>query len=681
MKRLTARGLAAATLAALAAPAFAALDVTGLDKSFDACTDFYQYANRTWMTNTPIPADRPRWTPMDEMGQRNELVLKEVLDKALRSPRMGGYKAKSPEWMALTYYRSGLNQNRLEYWGFTPVRPLLTEAAAVSSPEQIARFLGKLHANGISAAFAFSVDADRKNSTRYLAEIEQGGLGLPDRDYYFRDDEKTRALREGYRAHLEKIFLLIEETPGDAKRDAERVSAFETELAKASMTAVERRDVEKTYNKMTRAELATLAPGFPWEAYFEALGARQATEINVAQPEFMKAVARLAQEKPAEWAAYLRWRVIHAAATKLAPRFVDENFDFYERQLRGVKEQPPKYREVLRTMGGPYGSQGLGMALGKLYVDAAFPPEAKARARELVENVKAALRDRLKAAGWMTEETRTRALEKLDAMQVKIGYPDKWRDYTGAEVGQGGQGTYAENWMAANRFDHKRDLARIGQPVDRADWLMSPHVVNAYYNPTGNEIVFPAAILQPPYFDAKADDAINYGGIGMVIGHEITHGFDNRGRRFDKDGNMRDWWTPDDEKRYNERAKLIEGQYTSMDAVDGVTPNGALTIGENISDIGGLKIAYDALQKALKGKPRTKIDGLTPEQRFFISFAQGWRANARTEYERNQVLTGQHSLPRFRVKGPLAHMPEFAKAFSCDASKTLLPESTKTAIW
>jgi putative endopeptidase len=678
MKRFTARGLVAATLAAACAPALAALDVAGLDKSADTCTNFYEYANHTWITATPIPADRARWTTMDVIAQRNEVVLKEILDKALRAPRMTGYKPKSPEWMALQYYRSGLNQNRLEYWNYTPVRPFLVEAAAVAKPEDIARLLGRLHANGLSAAFGFSVDADRKDSTRYLAEIEQGGLGLPDRDYYFRDDEKARALREGYKAHLEKMFILIEEQPGAAKADAEKVFAFETELAKASMTAVERRDVEKTYNKMTRAELAALAPGFPWDTYFEALRAGHATQLNVAQPEFMKAVGRLAQERPADWATYLRWHIIHATATKLSPRFADENFDFYERQLRGVKEQPPKYREVLRTIGGPYGSQGLGMALGKLYVDATFPPEAKARALQLVNNVKDALRDRLKAASWMTDETRKRALEKVDTMQVKIGYPDKWRDYTGAEVGMG---VYAENWLAANRFDHERDLKRIGNAVDKADWLIAPHVVNAYYNPSANEIVFPAAILQPPYFDAKADDAINYGGIGMVIGHEITHGFDNRGRLFDKDGNMRDWWTAEDGKRYEERAKLIETQYGAMEPVDGVNPNGALTLSENIADIGGLKIAYDALQKALKGKPRARIDGLTPEQRFFVSFAQGWRANARTEYERNSVLTGSHSLPRFRVKGPLAHMPEFAKAFSCDASKTLLPDSIKTAIW
>ena len=678
MKRTPVRILAAATVAALSAPALAKLDVAGLDRNIDPCTDFYGYANRTWMASTPIPADRARWSSMDIIAQGNQELLRNILAKEEKKPRTQAAKPGTDEWKALAYYQSGMSFNRRQYHATMPVDTVLQEIARVSTPAEIAAMLGQMHANGLGGAFDFSVDADRKDSTRYLAEITQGGLGLPDRDYYFRDDDKTKALRAGYVAHVEKMFTLIGETPAEAKADAARVFALETDLAKASMTAVERRDVEKTYNKRTRSELAELAPGMPWDVYFKELGAPDTPELNVAQLEYLKTVGRLVQERTADWPAYLRWHAIHATANKLSTPFVDENFDFYDRQLRGVKEQPPAYREVIRAIGGNYGDRGVGMALGKMYVEAAFPPEAKKRAEELVANIKAALRDRLKAATWMSEETRSRALAKLDAMQLKVGYPDKWRSYAKADIKRA---AFAENWMAANRFDSQREIARIGKPVDRAEWFMSPHIVNAYYNPTGNEIVFPAAILQPPYFDAKADDAINYGGIGMVIGHEMSHGFDNRGRRFDKDGNMRDWWTADDEKRYTERAKVIEDQYSAMDPVDGVKPNGKLTIGENISDIGGLKIAYDALQKALAGKPRTKIDGLTPEQRFFVSWAQGWKANERVESARNQVLTGQHSLSRFRVVGPIAHMPEFAKAFSCDASKTLLPDIAKNAIW
>jgi predicted metalloendopeptidase len=679
MKRLSPRGLLAATLAALAPCAHAALDVAGIDKSVDACSNFYQYANKSWLASTVIPSDRARWGTFEVIDQRNEKALLQAFERELRgNAQSQKYARGTPEWMALQYYQTGMNTNRIEYHNYRELRPVFARAAEVSTPQEIASVLGYLHTNGIGAGFSYSVDPDRKDSTTYLLEIAQGGLGLPDRDYYFLEDERSKKLREGYRQHVRRMFELLEDPPEAAARNADAVIALETELAKASMTATERRDIDKTYNRMSLAQLAQQAPGFPWAAYFEALGARNFESVNVAQPEFFKAFARLAGDRGYDWKNYMRWQIVTAAASKMPKRFEDEDFDFFQRQFKGVQTPPPRHRRVLKIIGGPYGERGVGMAVGRIFVNETFPPEAKARALELVNNVKAALQDRIKAAAWMTEETRKRSLEKLAAMQVKIGYPDKWRDYSGAQIGIG---KFLENWLASNQFDHQRDMLRIGKPVDRSDWLISPHIVNAYYNQASNEIVFPAAILQPPYFDMNADDAVNYGGIGMVIGHEITHGFDDRGRRFDKDGNMKDWWSPEDEKRYKERAQVIERQYAAMDGVEGVKPNGTLTLGENISDVGGLKIAYDALQKALKGKPRTRIDGLTPEQRFFLSFAQGWRSNARLEYERNALLTGQHSLPRFRVGGPLAHMPEFAKAFSCDASRTLLPDLAGNAIW
>jgi putative endopeptidase len=671
-----------ATCAALAlamAPAHAALDVAGIDRSLDACTDFYNYSNKSWLQATTIPGDRARWGTFEIIDQRNEKVLLAAIEAERKRPTAEKkYPRGSPEAMAVEYYASGMDMKRINRVAHGPLLPLLGQASKVRTPEDLARALGALHSKGIGAGMAFESEPDRKDSTRYLAVLRQGGLGLPDRDYYFLDDERSKKLREGYRAHVTHMFELMGDKPGEAARHAETVIALETELARASMTAVERRDEIKVYNKMTLAQLAEQAPGLPWKAYFEAIGAPNLQELNVAQPEFMKALARLAGEKRDAWPTYLRWHIFRAAAPKLPERFENEAFDFYQRQFRGVKTQPPRERRVLQSVGGPYGAEGVGFAIGKIFVDETFPPEAKARALELITNVKAALADRLRAADWMTEETRKRSLEKLATMQIKIGYPDKWRDMSTAKVGAK---PYLENWLASNEFEHQREVSRIGQPVDKTEWLISPHIVNAYYNQTANEIVFPAGILQPPYFDAKADDAVNYGGIGMVIGHEITHGFDDRGRRYDKDGNLRDWWTPEDERRYAERAQVIERQYTAMDGVDGVTPNGKLTLGENISDIGGLKIAYDALQKALQGKPRPLIDGLTPEQRFFLSFAQGWRSNARLEWERNSLLTGQHSLPRFRVRGPLAHMPEFAKAFSCDASRALLQDATRNAIW
>jgi predicted metalloendopeptidase len=679
MKRLFPRAALAATLSALVPGAHAALDVAGIDRSVDACSDFYQFANKSWLAATAIPDDRARWGTMEVIDQRNEKILLATITGELRkSQKDQKYARGTPEWMALEYYKSGMNTNRIEYHHYRVLIPIFERAAAVSTPAEIAATLGYLHTNGIGAGFSYSVDPDRKNSTRYLLELSQGGLGMPDRDYYFLDDERSKKLREGYRAHVRRMFELLEDPPEVAARNADGVIALETELARVSMTATERRDIDKTYNRKTVAELSAEVPGFPWGAYLDALQARNVADLNVAQPEFFKAFARLAGDRSYDWKNYMRWQIVHAAASKLPKRFEDEHFDFFERQFKGVQTPPPRHRSVLRTIGGPYGSEGVGMAIGRIFVNETFPPEAKKRALELVNNVKAALQDRIKAASWMTEETRKRSLEKLATMQVKIGYPDKWREYAGAKIGQG---KFLENWLASNQFDHQRDVMRIGKAVDKGEWLMSPHIVNAYYNQAANEIVFPAAILQPPYFDANADDAVNYGGIGMVIGHEITHGFDNRGRRFDKDGNMRDWWTADDEKRYNERATVIENQYAAMDGVEGVKPNGTLTLGENISDVGGLKIAYDALQKALKGKPRPLVDGLTPEQRFFLSFAQGWRSSARLEYERNALLTGQHSLPRFRVRGPLAHMPEFAKAYSCDAAKTMVRDGARNAIW
>ncbi len=680
MMRSPLRGLAASAVVAAFSPAAqAALDVAGIDKTVDACTSFYQYANKSWLATTEIPADRARLGAFEIIDQRNEQLLLEAIDNEIRTAFRGKkYARGTPEWMAIEYYQSGMNTNRIEYHSYRGLLPMLERAKAAANPAEIASNLAYLHGLGIRAGFTYSVDPDRKDSTRYLMEISQGGLGLPDRDYYFLDDERSKLLREGYRKHMRRMFEMLEDSPEAAARNADKVIALETELAKVSMTATDRRDVDKTYNRMTVAQLSEAAPGFPWRDYFDSLGARGIADLNVSQPEFFKAIARLANDKSVDWTNYLRWQVVNAAATKLPRRFDDENFDFFERQFKGVKTPPPRHRKVLRIIGGPYGSEGVGMALGKIFVDENFPPDAKKRALDLVNNVKAALHDRLKAASWMTEETRKRSLEKLATMQVKIGYPDQWRSYTGAGIGIG---KFLENWLASNTFDHRRDINRIGKPVDRGDWLISPHVVNAYYNPAANEIVFPAAILQPPYFDARADDALNYGGIGMVIGHEITHGFDNRGRRYDKDGNLRDWWTPEDEARFNERAKVIEAQYSAMEPVEGVKPNGTLTLGENISDVGGMKIAYDGLQKAMKGKPPVKIDGLTADQRFFLSFAQAWRSKARPEYERNAVLTGQHSLPRFRVAGPIAHMPEFARAFSCDASKALLPGIAGNAIW
>jgi len=665
---------ALAVAAALAAcSAAAALDVAGLDRDIDPCADFYRFANRRWLDSVEIPRDRPRWGAFDLVDDRNTQILVAALDEAMRSPP----PESTPQGKVVRFYASGMDAAGIEKAGLEPIADLLARADGFVDAPGVATTLAFLHQHGVEAGFAFVVRPDAKDSTRYLAQITQGGLGLPDRDDYFRDDARSAQIRDAYRKHVARTFRLAGADAPTAERYVAQVWDMEVFLAKASMTAVDRRDVDKTYNKMTVAQLAELAPGFPWRAYFAALGAGDLAEVNVAQPEFAKTVGKLIDHYEL-WRTYLRWQVLRATASKLPEAFAAENFDFYEGVLRGRKARPPRNREVIELIGGRYGGEPMAQALSMIFVERSFSAQSKARVQEMVANIKAALAERLRTLDWMGEETRSRALSKLAAMGVKIGYPDKWRDFSDADVGPF---SYVENWVRAKAFFVRRDIARIGRPVDRTDWFMSPHIVNAQYNGSGNEIIFPAGILQPPFFDAQADDAVNYGGIGVVIGHEITHGFDDRGRRFDARGNLTDWWTTGDARRYVERADRVQRQYDGYVGVEDIHVNGKLTLGENISDVGGTKIAYLALQRSLAGKPREAIDGLTAEQRFFLSFAQIWRARSREENERLQLRTDGHSPPRFRVAGVIANLPEFASAYSCSTGKPLLSESDRANIW
>jgi predicted metalloendopeptidase len=666
--------LACALAAVLAAAPAAALD-TAVDRAVDPCVDFYAFANGNWLRATTIPADRARWGSFDMLTKSSEEILGRAMADGLAKPRPPEGSARRK---VLDYYASGMDEAAIARAGLSPLAELLHRSDAVQGREPLARLLGELHARNIEPGFSFDVSPDPRESTRYLAGVSQAGLGLPDRDYYFLEDDRSRTIRQEYLKHVARVLQLHRDPPRQARENAARILALEAALARASMTATERRDIDRTYNKMTVADLERLAPGFAWRAYFDALGAQRLEQLNVRQPDYMKRLAELVAERPDDWAPYVRWHILKSASDKLGERFEAAHFDFYERVITGKQEPAARSKRVLEIIGGRFGTAPLAEGLGQVFVDEAFPPQAKARMLELVLNIKEALRDRLKTVAWMTEETRAASLAKLDAMKVRIGYPDRWKDFSAAEIGAR---PFVENWMNANRFAHRRGVARIGAPVDREEWRTSPHIVNAFYSASNNEIVFPAGILRAPFFDLQADDAANYGGIGMVIGHEITHGFDDRGRRFDKDGNLRDWWSAEDSRRYKERAAKIEAQYGGYTGIDGIKVNGTLTLGENISDIGGLRIAYLALQKAVAGKPQESIGGFTPEQRFFLSFANIWRSTMRPESERLRLRTDGHSLPALRVKGVVVNMPEFARAFSCDPGKTLLAETERGDIW
>ena len=650
---------------ALAAPTHAqsaahGVDLAAIDTSASPCTDFYQYANGKWLASHPIPADRGSIGGFSELYDRNQAVLHQIVDQAVAGPPApkGSVKRKIAD-----FYRSGMDTARIERDGASPLALEFARIAAVSDTPSLEAEIAHLHKIGVGAVWNFGVGADEKSSLHTIAEVGQGGLGLPDRDYYTRTDAKSVALRAAYTAHIARMLQLLGDAPSTANTEAQTILALETQLAAASMTRVERRDPNATYNKMTLAQMDALSPGFSYAPYFAAVGAADPGPLIVGQPKFFAAVGGLMKTVPlADWKTYLRWHLISSTAPYLSAKFVDENFAFRGTTLGGATQNQPRWKRVLRET-----DSELGEGLGQLYVAEAFPPAAKARALTLVQNVKSALRTRLASLDWIGEDTRRQALVKLDKMRIKIGYPDHWRDYSKLEVSSP---SYVVNVLAANRFDFNRDLAKLGKPVDRSEWGMTPPTVNAYYSPSGNEIVFPAGILQPPFFDPKADDASNYGGIGAVIGHEMTHGFDDQGRQFDGNGNLKDWWTAADKKRFQQRADGVAHQFDGFVAVDDAHVNGHLTLGEDIADLGGVKIAYLAFEKSQIGRPRVKIGGFTPEQRFFLAYAQIWRENVRPEALRLSLATDPHAPNKFRVLGPLANLPEFAQAFPCPAGET-----------
>jgi putative endopeptidase len=664
----------AATAGAQTPAAVRAIDRANLDTTCSACEDFYDYANGGWITRATIPAAYSVWGSFQELSDKNEAVVHGILDSA--AAHVATARPGSNAWKVGAFYGSCMDSARVESLGMTPLEPTLDAIAAIGSNAELGNAFGDLDRRADLAPFGVGAGQDPKNSTVVIATHGQGGLGLPDRDYYFRTDEKSKALRERYVEHVARVFQLIGESPGQAKDDAAKVMALETKLAEASMTRVAMRDPNAVYHRMSLAELQQLTPHIDWTRYLRGVGAKGVTSVNVRQPGFIQALDSLVATAPLDqWKAYLRWRAANMASGALSSTFVNESFSWAQ-NLTGAKEQLPRWKRCAAATNAV-----LGEAVGEEYVRLTFTPEAKARALAMVNNLRDALRERIGQLGWMSDSTKRLALVKLDAFTRKIGYPDKWRDYSALHVTKD---AYLANLRAASEWATARNWAKIGKPVDRTEWGMTPPTVNAYYSPTMNEIVFPAGILQPPFYDPSADDAVNYGGMGAVIGHEMTHGFDDQGRQFDAQGNLRDWWTAQDAAAYKARAQRVSDQFDAYTVVDSSTHvNGKLTLGENIADLGGLTIAYAAYEKSLAGKPRPpKINGFTPEQGFFLSWAQVWRERMRPEAERLQVNTNPHAPARWRVNGPLSNMPEFAKAFGCQPGDPMVrPANVRAQIW
>ena len=652
------------------------IDPKNMDTSVKPGDDFFRYANGAWVKRTEIPPEYSRWGAFNELIEHNNDALHAIAEQASTTsvdPKLAPETQKVGD-----YYAGGMDEKTIEAQRTQPLEEEFKRIDGIKDRADLLAEIAHLHTIGIEAFFGFGAGQDAKDSSRDIAQAVQGGLGMPDRDYYTKQDADMKEKRQKYVAHVTKMLTLLGKPQEKAAEDAKKILALETKLAEASRTRVQLRDPIKNYNKMGVRQLQDLTPDWNWSDYFKTIDLVAPGDINVRQPEFFKAANDLFKATSMEdWKAYLRWHLIDATAPHLSKDFVDENFNFNERVLRGTEQIKPRWKRVIMSEDGD-----IGEALGKLYVAFYFPPEAKARALELVNNLKEALADRIKTLEWMDEPTKQEALKKLAAFTVKIGYPDKWLDYSLLQIDRG---PYVLNAMRAAQFEADRDIKKIGKPVDRTDWGMTPPTVNAYYNSNMNEIVFPAGILQPPFFYANADDAVNYGAIGAVIGHEMTHGFDDQGRQFDAKGNLRDWWTPKSAAEFKKRSGAIVQQYNEYQPLPGLHVNGELTQGENIADIGGVKLAYAALQKALDKHPEErnkKIDGFTPEQRFFLSFAAIWRQKVRDEDQKLRLTTDPHSPGQFRVNGPLSDLPEFQKAFNVpDGSPMVRAADKRVNIW
>lgn len=674
MYRKVIRAVAAATLlVSISAVTFAqskGFDPKRMNRSVDACADFFEFANGGWLQTTEIPPSESRWGSFNILANNNNAMLKEVLEAAAKKRQRTG---TDPQLIG-DFYAACMNEASIERAGLKPLRPYLNTIAQIKGTDDIERHIAMLHEAGLPAVFSFTAGADLKNSNVVLVNAGQAGLSLPNRDYYTDMDEKAVARRAKFVEHMTNMFKLLGDAPEKAAANARTVLEFQTRLAGASLTPVERRNPDNNYNKITLANAADLTPNFSWSEYMAARSVPAQTEMNIAPPKFFAEVDRMLKDVPVEtWRTYLRWMTVSAAAPMLSKAFVDENFNFFGRYLAGQKEQQPRWKRCVQAT-----DQNLGEALGMEFARRAFKPEAKARMDQMIDNLLAAMKDRINGLEWMSDATKKEAQAKLATFKRKIGYPDQLRGYKGLKIDKK---SYAANLIRANQFQIRRNFADLGKPRDKTRWPYSPITVNASYSSLNNDITFPAGILQPPFFNFEADDAINYGAIGGVIGHEISHGFDDSGSRFDSEGNLKMWWSVDDRKLFEERASCVVKQWDAYEVQPGVFMVGKLALGENIGDFAGLTIAYEALMKSLEGKPRPPdIDGFTPEQRFFLGWAQIWASKYTPEAEILQAKNGPHSLPRWRVNGPLSNMPQFARAFGCKQGQPMVRENA-CSIW
>ncbi|MFH2029791.1 MAG: M13 family metallopeptidase [Bacteroidota bacterium] len=646
-------------------------ETTNLDASIKPQEDFYHYANGGWLVQNPIPDDQSIWATFTILRElTNDQVQTLVLEASQNRGAEGSMSQKVGD-----FYKAGLDSAKIDAEGIAPLKSELDRIERIQTKGDLIKEIAHMHKYSASPLFFFFSTVDAKNSEMVIATIWQGGLGLPDRDYYLNNDTRSKEIRDKYVKHLDNMFMLLGLNKLDAAEEADKVVDFETRLAKASNTRLENRNPNLTYNKLTVDDLKKNTPGLDWENYLSEIEADNPGSINIGQPKFLDEAAKMINDTPLEvWKCYLTWTLLRSNADYLSSDFVNERFEFTGKFLNGSKVIQPRWKRVLNSTNG-----ALGEVVGQLYVEKYFPPEAKEKAKTIVDNLTVSMEESITGLDWMSDETKVEALKKLKGFGVKIGYPDKWRDYSDLQISGN---SYLQNIFNSNYFDHNESMSKINKPVRKWEWGMTPQTVNAYYSPTRNEIVFPAAILQFPFYDVEVDDAINYGAMGAVIGHEITHGFDDQGRQYDADGNIRDWWTVEDAEKFKARAQVMINQYNEFQPLDSFFIDGALTLGENIGDIGGLTIAYNAFKKTEQYKNNKMIDGFSPAQRFFLSWAQVWRNNIREDALKLRLKTDVHSPGKYRVLGPLSNMPEFFSAFDVkDGEQMRRSEDKLVKIW